>query len=111
MGSDRFRLRADIQGRQQHMEQDLSAEQVQETLQRQIEDWLASPHQLLRLTCGDTRFTVWKAEDDQESVAEQPAATAPSPETTDIVTEQSEESFPASDPPSSTGSIVGSLRR
>ncbi|HEV7215672.1 MAG TPA: hypothetical protein VGP33_11170 [Chloroflexota bacterium] len=111
MGNGKFCLRVDIQGRQQQEERDLSATQAQEFLNRQMESWFEAPQQLLHLTCGDIRFTVLKAEDGGEAVARQPMATASFVDSADTVTEQSEESFPASDPPSSTGSIAGSLRR
>jgi hypothetical protein len=111
MGNGKFCLRADIQGRQQQEERDLSAAQAQEFLNRQIESWFEAPQQLLQLTCGDSRFTVLRAEDGGESSARQPMAAAPFADSADIVTEQSEESFPASDPPSSTGSIAGSPQR
>jgi hypothetical protein len=102
-----FRLRSDVQGRQLDDALGVSAKQVEEMLVAQIREWLAAPRMLLQLTCGDARFTILMADQEAEAPVSPTALAAASDTADDLVIVQSEESFPASDPPSSTGSAIG----
>jgi hypothetical protein len=107
--SKQFRIRSDVQGRQTEDAPSVSALHVEKLLASEIREWLAAPRTLLQLTCGDTRFTVTAAEQPHQAT---PSRTEAADDTAnDLVTEQSEESFPASDPPSSTGTATGPGRR
>lgn len=106
-----FRLRSDVQGRQTEEALVVSAERVEELLASEIREWLAAPRTLLQLTCGDTRFTVTATEQLPQASSTRPGTEAADDVGDDLVTAQSEESFPASDPPSSTGSTTGPGRR
>lgn len=110
MQGNHFRLRSDVQGRQLEETVGLSAEQVEELLMTQIRQWLGAPSTLLHLTCGDARFTIVASEQLPAPPARSGAQAAPD-ESADLVSVQSEESFPASDPPSSTGTATGPGKR
>jgi hypothetical protein len=107
MQGNSFRLRSDVQGR--HLEEalGLSAEQVEEMLMAQIRQWLGAPRTPLHLTCADTRFTIMEAEQLPAPPSWRSMAQAAPENSADLVSEQSEESFPASDPPSSTRTATG----
>lgn len=106
-----FRLRSDVQGRQTEDALVVSAERIEELLASEIREWLAAPRTILQLTCGDTRFTVTAAKQLPQASLTRPGTKAADDVGDDLVTEQSEESFPASDPPSSTGTATGPGRR
>jgi hypothetical protein len=108
--SKQFRIRSDVQGRQTEDAPSVSALHVEKLLASEIREWLAAPRTLLQLTCGDTRFTVTAAEQPPQTPARSRTEAADDT-ANDLVTEQSEESFPASDPPSSTGTATGPGRR
>lgn len=106
MSKKQFHLRTDVQGRILNDRQSLSADQVEDVLLSEIRDWLAAPRLLLQLTCGDTRLAVMQGTAPPEKAQAADSAGAADGGVEDLVNAESAESFPASDPPSWSGTSI-----